>query len=80
VDLVLHVEESFICKWPWFDPKPGHEVVKYQKEDSSQFLKNENNRIQVHQTDSWLQKFKRYFIELRKDDSLSDDTQSLVRW
>ena len=76
MDLVLHIQESVISKWLWVDPKPGYEVVKYQKEDSSQFLKNENNRIQ---TDSRLQIFKRYFIELRKDDGLSDDTQSQVR-
>ena len=52
------------------------EVVECQNEDRKQSLINQI----LYQRDSYLQKAKRYFFELRKDDGrLKDDAYPLVR-
>ena len=77
VDLILHLEESFIRYM--FNTRKRKEVVKYIDEDRNQFLelKNDETDSDDQQNDSLFQKIKKFILEPKI--KFSKDKSTLVR-
>ena len=81
MDLVLHIEESFIHRFliaTKIIKKRESDAVKCNRGDSNQLFKKQDNQTSADQTESWLQKIKKFILDPKSEDDLNDDKQPLV--